>query len=190
MNIRPEDFEMSPMAAYGLIAIALIIGVLGLEKYAVLETRLEQTVVTAQTELATLSTIRDTDYWAERLLQSSSTREVLQTEIWQGNTSGVVAAELQQSLRSLGMSHKFTEIKVRVDPDPVDIDGISVLKFEFSGQATSAKSLADFFEGFATHSKIIILEEANFTQSIRDRRPPRLSMAGLIPVQIAPPGGT
>jgi len=29
MKLSPDDFEMSPLAAYGLIAIGLIIGVLG-----------------------------------------------------------------------------------------------------------------------------------------------------------------
>ena len=190
MKLSPDDFEMSPLAAYGLIAIGLIIGVLGLEKFASIESALEQEVISAQTEFATLTTIKDTSYWTERLAQSTVAREQLQSAIWTGNTSGVIAAELQQALRALAAQNNFSQTQVRVDPDPIDVDGITVLSYEFSALAATSKSLADFFEGLTAAPKIILVEDMSFAQSVRDRRPPRLSIAGIIPVQIAPAGGS
>ncbi len=184
MRLKPDDFEMTPLAAYGLIAIGCVLAFLGLEKFSRAEAALKRDVISAQTELATLTAIRDTDYWADRLGQSTQARQQLQTALWRGQTSGVIAAELQQALRQLASAHNFNKIQVRVDPDPAEIDGISVLSFEFTGWAPSAKTLADFFEGIAVNPKIIILDEVDFAQSLRDRRPPRLSLSGLIPVQI------
>lgn len=185
MKIRPEDFEMSPLAGYGLCFLALIMGGLGLEKFAAKEAQVKRGVIAAQTEFATLSAIGDTEHWASRLLESTEARQQLQSEIWQGNTSGVIAAEVQQALRGLAQSHGFDNIKVRVDPDPVDVDGIFVLNFEFSGRAPTPKTLADYFEGLATSPKMIIIDEARFTQTLRSPRPPVFTMSGLVPVQIA-----
>jgi len=63
MKLAPDDFEMTPLAAYGLLLIACVLGFLGLEKLAAAETDMERRVISAQTELATLSAIKDTDYW-------------------------------------------------------------------------------------------------------------------------------
>ncbi len=186
MRLKPDDFEMTPLAAYGLIAIGCVLAFLGLEKFSGVETALKRDVISAQTELATLSAIRDTDHWADRLGQSTQARQHLQAALWRGQTSGIIAAELQQALRRIASTHKFNQIQVRVNPDPAEIDGISVLSFEFVGRAPSAKTLADFFGGIANNPKIIILDEVDFAYSLRDRRPPRLTLSGLIPVQITP----
>ncbi len=176
---------MTPLAAYGLLFIACVLGVLGLERFASAETALEQRVIAAQTELSTLSAIRETDHWADRLAQSSAARQALQAEIWQGPTAGVIAAELQQSLRKISNDLKFDQLQVRVDPEPADSEGVSMLTFEMTGRARSSKDFADFFQAIAVHDKIIIIDEFDFAQSLRDRRPPRLAMSGRAPIQLS-----
>lgn len=184
MKLAPDDFEMTPLAAYGLLIMACILGFLGLEKFASAEAQLEQRVISAQTELATLSTIRETDYWSDRLAQSTEARNVLQSQLWQGRTSGVIAAELQQTLRGMVTKLEFDQIQLRVDPDPVEIDGVSMLSFEMSSRARSSKDFADLFLDIANFEKILIIDEFDFSQSLRDRRPPRLAMSGRVPIQI------
>jgi hypothetical protein len=188
MNIGAQDLQMSPLAGYGLCFIVMILGGLGLERFSAAENTLERGVIAAQTELATLAAIKDTDHWAERLIESTKARQQLQSEIWLGNTSGVIAAELQQALRGLAQQHKFENIQVRVDPDPLETEGVTVLNFEFSGRAPSAKVLADYFEGLAVSPKLILIDEAYFAQNVRSPRPPVLTFSGFIPVQIAPSG--
>ena len=109
----------------------------------------------------------------------------MQAELWHGVTSGVIAAEIQQALLSLARQHKFESIQVRVDPDPIEIDGVQVLSFEFQGRSPSSKVLADYFAGLATTSKIILVDEASFSQNLDSPRPPVFTMAGIVPVQIA-----
>jgi len=186
MKFAPDDFEMTPLAAYGLLLIACVLGFLGLEKLASAEADLEKRVVNAQTELATLSAIRDTDHWAGRLAQSSDARKSLDSGIWQGRTAGVIAAQVQQALRGMATDLEFDQLQVRVDPDPEDSDGINVLTFELTGRARSSKDFADFFKDIAAYDAIIIIDEFDFAQSLRDRRSPRLNMAGRIPVKISP----
>jgi len=188
VNLLPQDIEVSPLAGYGLCFIALILGGLGLERFSAAEIQLERGVIAAQTELATLSAIKDTDHWAGRLIESTKARQQLQSEIWLGNTSGVIAAELQQALRGMAQRHKFENIQVRVDPDPLETEGVTVLNFEFSGRAPSSKVLADYFEDLAISPKMILIDEAYFAQNLRSPRPPVLTLSGFIPVQITQGG--
>ena len=184
MKFLPEDFEMTPLVSYGLVFIFIVFGFLGLEKLIAAETEREQAVVFAQTEYATLQDISKTTHWENRLAESVLARSALQNEIWQGQTGGIIAAEFQQTLRQISADYRFEQIQVRVNPDPAEIDGIQVLSFDFSGRARTSKSLADFFERLAITPKIIVVDEMDFAQNIRDRQAPRLSMSGLIPVQI------
>lgn len=184
MKVNSTNFKTSPLVGYGLCFLALVIGGLGLEKFATIESQLEGKVIAAQTELATLTAIKDTDHWAERLLKSTSARQQLQAEIWQGNTSGVIAAELQQALRALAQGHKFDNLQVRVDPVPIEVDGLVVLNFEFQGRSPNSKVIADYLESLAINPKLILIDEAYFSQNLQSPRPPILTMTGLIPVQI------
>ena len=187
MKLAPDDFELTTLAAYGLLLIACVIGFLGLESFSKAENNLESRLAAAQTELATLSSIRETDHWSDRLVESQAARDALQSQIWTGPTAGVIAAELQQALRMMAGELKFDQLQIRVDPDPVESDGVMQLSYEMSGRAPSSKDFADFFEAIATYPKILVVDEFDFAQSLRDRRPPRLGMRGRIAVQIAAP---
>ena len=189
MKLNSKNLEMSALAGYGLCFILLIAGGLGVEKFAAMESQQERQVIAAQSELATLASIKDTSHWTERFLESKAAREQMQAELWHGVTSGVIAAELQQALLSLARQHKFESIQVRVDPDPIEIDGVQVLSFEFQGRSPSSKVLADYFAGLATNSKIILVDEASFSQNLDSPRPPVFRMAGIVPVQIAQGAG-
>ena len=184
MKFLPEDFEMTPLVSYGLVFILIVFGFLGLEKLVAAEAEREQAVVFAQTEYATLQDISETNHWETRLAESDLARRTLQNEIWQGQTGGIIAAELQQALRQIAADFRFDQVQVRVDPDPAEIDDIQVLSFDFTGRARTSKSLADFFEKLAITPKIIVIEEMDFSQNIRDRQAPRVNIAGIVPVRI------
>ena len=184
MKFLPADFEMTPLVSYGLVFILIVFGFLGLERLIAAEAEREQAVVFAQTEYATLEDISKTNHWETRLAESDLARSALKNEIWQGETGGIIAAELQQALRQFAADYRFDRIQVKVDPGPAEIDGIQVLSFDFSGRANTSKSLADFFEGLAISPKIIIIDEMSFSQNIRDRKAPRITISGIVPVQI------
>lgn len=188
MTRNAPYIDVSPLAAYGLCFILLILGGLGLERFAAAESHLESKVITAQTELATLTAIKDTDYWARRLIDSTKARQQLESEIWLGDTGGVIAAELQQALRGMAQRHKFDNVQVRVDPDPLETEGVTVLNFEFNGRAPSANILVDYFESLAVSPKMILIDETYFAQNLRSPRPPVLTLSGYIPVQITQNG--
>ena len=184
MKLTSNDFEMTPLSAYGLLLIVCVIGFVGLEKFSDAETNMARRVIAAQTELATLSAIKQTKHWPERLAQSAKEKDVLQSQVWQGQTVGLIAAEVQQNLRELSARLDFDQVKINVYPEAVDIDGIKVLNFNMTGKAPSSKDFADFFEIIATSNKVIIVDEFDFAHSLRDLRPPRLSMSGRVPVLI------
>lgn len=192
-GISKSDLEVTPIVAYGAIFMALVFGVMGLEAFWRHENTLAEKVVAVQNDLATQETLSGSDEWAARFEQSRDLRQQTLAALWSGNTAGVIGAELQQALRKDAQALGYEQIQVRVDPTPVDVDGLMVMSFEFNGIAPDGKSIVSLTEAVAVHPKRIILRDMDFSQDIRDRRRPRLAMGGIIPVQIntgAQAGGT
>jgi len=57
---------MSPIVAYGVVLLILILGGLGLERFWASETRLANNLIVTQNEVATLENLSENDQWAER----------------------------------------------------------------------------------------------------------------------------
>lgn len=183
-GLSRKDFEVTPIVAYGLVFLLLVLGGLGLQKFGGLENVLEGDVIAVQSELASLETLRGDSEWAARFEQSLAARQSVDASIWGGQTTGVIAAELQQSLRALASGLGFDSIQVRVDSDTIDLDGAEVLSFEFAGRAPDGKAIVSLFEGVAVNPKQIVIRDVDFSQNVRDRIRPRLAMAGIIPIRI------
>jgi len=58
---------------------------------------------------------------------------------------------------------------------PIDVDGLPVLSFEFTGTSPDGKTLVSMAEAVASNPKRIVLRTVDFNQDVRDRRKPRLS---------------
>ena len=184
LGLTKSQLEITPIVAYGMIFIAAVFGAMGLEAFWRHENALAETVVAAQNELATKETLSETDEWAARFEQSLQARKATSEAIWTGATGGVIAAQLQQALRKQAQGLGYKQVQVRVDPTPVDVEGLSVLSFELSGTAPDGKAIVSLTEAIAVYPKRIIVRNMDFNQDIRDRRTPRLSVGGIVPVQI------
>ena len=184
LGISKSQLEVTPIVAYGGIFVATVFACMGLESFWRHETTLAEKVVAAQNELATKETLSESDEWAARFEQSRLMREATLSAIWTGATGGVIAAELQQALRKKAQSLGFEQVQVKVDPSPIDVDGLPVLSFEFTGTSPDGKTLVSMAEAVASNPKRIVLRTVDFNQDVRDRRKPRLSLGGIIPVQI------
>ena len=183
-RLSRKDFEVTPIVAYGIVFLLLVLGGLGLQKFWGIENVLESEVIAVQSELASLETLRGDSEWAARFERSLVDRQFVDASIWSGQTTGVIAAELQQSLRALATGLGYDRIQVRVDPDSIDLDGAGVLSFEFAGRAPDGKAIVSLFEGVAVNPKQIVIRDVDFSQNVRDRTRPRLAIGGIIPIRI------
>lgn len=179
------DMQITPLVAYGLVFLGAVLAWLGLEKFNRAETELANKVRGVQTELATLQNLSAADEWSERLAVAMERRNAALSETWSGRTPGVIAAQLQQAIRKTSLALDYTQINIRVEPEGVDIDGISVLSFEFSGQAPDGKAIPSLLEGLAAEPRRIVVTELDFFQSVRDRRRPRVTLSGIVPITLA-----
>ncbi|MGB0906118.1 MAG: hypothetical protein ACPGVT_01395 [Maricaulaceae bacterium] len=176
--------ETTPVVAYGIVFLLCVMAWLTLGRFSQAERALASKVVMAQTELANLENLSGESEWESRLAGAMKRRDEVQNKVWVGSTTGVVAANVQQALQSIGEDLYYERMQARADPEMIDVEGVDVLSFEFSGQAPSGKDIVKLFEALASYPKTIIIQEIEFSQNLRDMRSPRLTISGIIPVKI------
>ena len=175
---------ITPIVAYGLCVLLVILGALTLESYNDIQRDLTSRLKSRQLELATLKAIENTDVWAARLEQSIVLRKQAEDKIWRGRTSGVIAAELQQVLGEISKKHKMNDIKINIDSEPSQLEEIQILRFTFTGRIAAGKDTIDFYSDIARYKEDIIIVELNSSNSIRDRRPSNINLSGIIPIRL------
>lgn len=82
------DLEVTPLVAYGLTALFLILGGLGLGRLSDVVLDVGARAQTAKGELYSLSQIQGTDVWEERLRLSLQVRKYADAKILRGTTGG------------------------------------------------------------------------------------------------------
>jgi len=137
-----------------------------------------------QNQLTALEALKDENPWAGRFQSSQVLRQTIKDCRWTGVTSGVVAAEFQQSIRELVLGLEFESIQIQIDPAIIEVEEQQVLSFEFAGRAPDGKVVVSLLEAIAKHSKHIIIRDVDFSQNLRNVGKPRLAVSGIIPIAI------
>ncbi len=178
------DLKITPLAAYGLVALGFIVGglLLGQLSSAVQQVKAEAQL--ARSDLANLREIQETDVWADRLTQSIAARNATEKTVWSGLTYGVISAGLQQELNTIGQTAGLTALKITINPIADEVDGLQVMQFTFRGMASDWASIIDLLTEMAEQPRTIIFNELSFSKP--RSRPALFRAAGLIPIQIEP----
>ena len=177
------NLEMTPIVAYGLAAIFLILGGVGLGRMAGATASISERAQSAQAELYSLSKIQDTNIWEERLAISELAAAQTNQQILTGATIGVIAAELQQTLRGIASRSNLKSPQIKVNAHIEQIEGLDVVQFTFFGLAPDWGSVIDVLAALASDSHKLIVNELSFNQS-RGRNGSRFSAAGIAPIKI------
>lgn len=184
---RELDFTVTPVVAYGAIGLLAIIGFLGIERYSQIVQVSAERDRNAYSEYVLLEQIKGAAVWQSRLEDSIKLRQYMEDQIWSGSTNGLIAAQLTQKLYTISDELGLYDVNVRVDSEPTDIDNMTVLTFEFVSKVQKGKGVVDVLAEIAKEPRAIIVTESNFAHSLRDRRPTRLRVSGIIPIKIVPP---
>ena len=177
------NLEMTPIVAYGLAAIFLILGSVGLGRIAGATASISERAQSAQAELYSLSKIQDTNIWEERLALSERATTQTGQQILTGATVGVIAAKLQQTLRGVASGSQLKSPQIKVNAHIEQIEGLDVVQFTFFGLARDWDSVIDVLAALASNDHKLIINEMSFNQS-QGGNQSRLSIAGIVPVKI------
>jgi len=187
--LQSLDFNITPIVAYVFVFFTVIMGALALEQISKAGSTLQEKVAAAQNELAILDRIKDTDIWEDRLALSLEIKSEAETKIWTGDTTGVIAARLQQTLRNIAKANNIKNIRLRVDPEPSQVEFLEILAFDFQGHAAETRTLIDILSTMANHPQTLLIKEATIVNSVRARPPTLIKFSGFVPIRITPKSG-
>ena len=122
---RNIGYTITPIVGYGLVGLLVIFGFLCLEKYVEIIRKSGEDVRSLQSEYVIMEQIKDAPLWEARLTNSIKLRQKIDTQVWSGTTSGLIAAELTQTLYGIAKVLDISDVTVRVDSEPTDIDAVS-----------------------------------------------------------------
>jgi hypothetical protein len=185
MNALRERFKgkISTNAAYGMVLLAFLLGMvlLGTLREQVMQARTNTQY--AKRELAKLNSINKTDVWAKRAKQSADVLQEWQNTSWQGETVGVLAATIQQSLIGIADKLDLQNAQINVGNELINIDGTTIMRYSLSGIFSDESKTMELLVAQAAGVNKLIVDEVVFDYYMAGRSQVRLS--GLAVVRIA-----
>jgi len=178
---RIED-EMTPIVAFGLVALICILIFLSLSRLGDKANRMKNDVRTAQTDLFTLQQLQGDDVWSVRLQTSEAELTKMKSKIWRGSSPGVVSAYLEEALSQLLNQAETKRTTIRVDPELQQLNGIEILSFEMRGQVPSHLAVIDVMALIEGNERHIWINDTRI--SFNGNGAATLSATGYIPVDI------
>ncbi len=134
----------------------------------------------------------DEELWSARAAEAAELSSLWKAASWQGASFGVLSAEIQARLMEIGTAAGVTSMVIEVDPSPLEIGAVSVLRFRFSGAALYRTSAPEFLAAVAGNTRRLMLDEASLEISADSAG--RITVSGLAPIILdvatAPGGGS
>ena len=178
--------ESSPVTLYGLIFLICVLSVLALDSLSNAAQKKKATLKSAQAELAALYQVKETDFWEDRLETSLLLRQTSDKAVWTGNTAGVISANFQQSFQKIIAPYPHQQLRIRIDPEVETISNLNVLTYDVSVLLATSEAVADVLATIANYPKSIIILDADVTLDLQGERLSRITIAGVLPVNISP----
>jgi hypothetical protein len=185
MNALGERFKgnISTNAAYGMVLLVFLLGMilLGSMREQVMQARTNTQY--AERELAKLNSINKTDVWAKRAKQSADVLQEWQNTSWQGETVGVLAATIQQSLIGIADELGLQNAQINVGNELINVGGATIMRYSLSGIFSDESKTMELLIAQAAGVNKLIVDEVMFDYYTAGRSQVRLS--GLAVVRIA-----
>lgn len=182
--------ESSPLALYGLIFLACVLCILALDTLSNAAQKKQETLKSAKAELAALYQVKETDFWQGRLETSLLLRQASDKAVWSGNTAGVISANFQQTFQQIVQPYPNQQLRIRINPEVETVNDLTVLTYDVSVLLTASEYVADVLAAVAAYPKTIIILDSDITLDPRGERLSRLTLSGVLPVNITPPAAT
>ncbi|WP_028284550.1 hypothetical protein [Oceanicaulis alexandrii] len=171
--------QATPRAMAGLAALVIILAVWGLGELSANVSSLRQDVEELQrAQRLELSLLSDQN-WLEQAADLQAQLQQTQAGFWEGDTNGIVAAQLQGAVERAARNAELTRVRVNVESAP-DSLGAQAQTFEVSLTArdTDGQFLALFQELSRTENQLVITRfdwrRSNGALDIRLQAPARI----------------
>lgn len=171
--------QATPRAMAGLSALVIILAVWGLGELSANVSSLRQDVEELQrAQRLELSLLSDQN-WLEQAADLQAQLQQTQAGFWEGDTNGIVAAQLQGAVERAARNAELTRVRVNVESAP-DSLGAQAQTFEVSLTArdTDGQFLALFQELSRTENQLVITRfdwrRSNGALDIRLQAPARI----------------
>ena len=110
--------QMTGRAVTGLGLLLAVLTIVGLSELASLTGRLDDRVRELRREHQLQTALLSDDGWSQRAAEAASAVEEVESQFWNGSTSGIAAAELQGALEAAARAAQVTRPRVEVQSDP------------------------------------------------------------------------
>ena len=91
---------------------------------------------------------------------------------------------MQQFLQKVTDDTGFTNVTIRVDPDPSEIGDLNSMAFDLTGTVDAAYGGISFLSQLSESGRQIILTEVNIINDTLGRRSTRVVLSGEIPIEL------
>ena len=127
----------------------------------------------------------DEALWTGRASDAAAAAAAWRAATWQGASNGVLSAEIQARLMEIGAASGVTSMVIEVDPAPLSVGAVSMLRFRLSGAALYRTSTPEFLAAVAANEKRLILDETTIDITTEGGAG-RVSASGLAPILVDP----
>ncbi|HFB55299.1 MAG TPA: hypothetical protein ENJ46_05190 [Hellea balneolensis] len=183
--LKKINLEITPLVAYGLVALMAIIFWLGLVTMKDSVQGVKARAQDSRQRLADLTQIKATNVWEERLAVAQKLNAQTQSSIWSGATYGVIAARAEQGLATIAQQLNIEKPLISVTPDADSIDGVDFLGYNFRGMVEDGEGFVKTLQAFTDSPQRLIIHELAIP--FHDNRPSLLIVSGRFPIKITQP---
>lgn len=177
-----KHLQITPLVGYGLALLLAIVLWLAVGWMSDQVDQNRDSVVRLQNELAVVESLQDTSLWESRYEQSVALRESIEKKIWQAETASLVSAQLQASLREHAAEAGLQNVRVQTDPDVQSVNGVQLIRFEFTANAQEALDVFDALLAMSEDGRRYWFDYIDMSLNANNQSLLRLS--GSVPISI------
>lgn len=175
--------SVAPRTQYALIALVFVGGIAALfsvgDSVAVM--RGEHDVLAKR--LAQYGDGIDVSVWGERVDASSQANEAWQSLYWQGDKSGIIAAQIRTALSDIGQRALLERTSIDVDPIAVDLGTVQALRFQMIGRSSDAVDIVNALSAIAASRPALTAKDLSF--NVREDDSGAFTVSGLAYINLA-----
>lgn len=169
--------SLNERTLYALIALGFVLGIVGIlelsDHTAVLKTERNS----LETRLAQYGDGLDLDLWTTRAQSSKTVSDEWDNLYWNGQTPGLIAAQVQTRLSIIGAGGLLESLRIDVPPDVITLpDGNQVLRFQLDGRSSDAIDLTNTIGAITGNIPALSINEINL--SVQDNNRGIVSLSG------------
>ena len=125
----------------------------------------------------------DVPLWQARVAASSTANTAWQSLYWEGDKSGIIAAQIRTALSDIGQRALLERTSIDVDPIAVDIGPIKALRFQMIGRSSDAIDIVNALSAIAATRPALTAKDLSF--NVREDDSGAFTVSGLAYIKLS-----